>query len=115
MKQQKQPNPILESARRDSLREDGPARGQLLYFPSRVASCRITRKTGGKQEQPSRHRALFIPTEGKETLELNLERTWSRDQREWDRESVMRREGISTPTHPSYSTGSTHNRKENGC
>ena len=30
MKQQKQPNPILESARRDSLREDGPARGQLL-------------------------------------------------------------------------------------
>ena len=41
-------NPNLESARRDSLREDGPARGQLLYFPSRVASCRITRKTGGK-------------------------------------------------------------------
>ena len=81
MQQQKQPNPILESARRDSLREDGPARGQLL-FPSRVASCRITRKTGGKTKQQSRHRALFIPKEGKETLEVNLEKTWSRDQRE---------------------------------
>ena len=44
-------SPNLESARRDSLREDGPARGQLLLVPSRVASCRITRKTGGKQEQ----------------------------------------------------------------
>ena len=45
--------------------------------------------------------------EGKETLEVNLERKWSYDQRCKDRESVMRREGISTPTHPSYSTGST--------
>ena len=75
-------NPNLESARRDSLREDGPARGQLLFIPSRVASCRITRKTGGKTKQQSRHRALFIPKEGKETLEVNLEKTWSRDQRE---------------------------------
>ena len=93
-------SPTLEKARRDSLREDGPAEGQLLNVPSRVASCRITRKTGGKQEQQSRHRALFIPKEGKETLEVNLEKTWPRDQRGWVRESVMRREGISTPTHP---------------
>ncbi|MDQ8800643.1 hypothetical protein, partial [Acinetobacter baumannii] len=42
---------------------------------------------------------VIYPKEGKETLEVNLEKTWSRDQREWDRESVMRREGISTPTH----------------
>ena len=64
---------------------------------SRVASCRITRKTGGKQEQQSRHRALFIPKEGKETLRVNLEKTWSRDQRERVRESVTQGEGISTP------------------
>ena len=51
MKQQKQPNPILESARRDSLREDGPAGGQLLLFPSRVASCRIREKTTGGLKQ----------------------------------------------------------------
>ncbi|KAI5430942.1 hypothetical protein KIW84_035185 [Lathyrus oleraceus] len=80
-----------------------------------IGKCRITRKTGGKTKQQSRHRALFIPKEGKETLEVNLEKTWSRGQREWDRESVMRREGISTPTHPSYSTGSTHRRKDKGC
>ena len=46
--------------------------------------CRITRKTGGKTEQQSRHRALFIPKEGKETLEVNLEKgkdkTGSRNQ-----------------------------------
>ncbi|KAI5431054.1 hypothetical protein KIW84_035273 [Lathyrus oleraceus] len=37
------------------------------------AHCRITRKTGGKRKkQQSRHRALFIPKEGKETLEVNL-------------------------------------------
>ena len=42
-------------------------------IPRRVASCRITRKTGGKRKkQQSRHRALFIPKEGKETLEVNL-------------------------------------------
>ena len=29
-------------------------------------------KPAGKQEQQSRHRALFIPKEGKETLEVNL-------------------------------------------
>ena len=57
-------------------------------------------KPAGKQEQQSRHRALFIPKEGKETLRVNLGKERSRDQREWDRESVMRREGISTPTHP---------------
>ncbi|KAI5407268.1 hypothetical protein KIW84_053503 [Lathyrus oleraceus] len=35
--------------------------------------CRIARKTGGKRKkQQSRHRALFIPKEGKETLEVNL-------------------------------------------
>ncbi|KAI5431765.1 hypothetical protein KIW84_035802 [Lathyrus oleraceus] len=78
-------------------------------------SVALREKPAGKQEQQSRHRALFIPKEGKETLRVNLEKAWSRDQREWDRESVMRREGISTPTHPSYSTGSMHNRKENGC
>ena len=107
MKQQKQPNPNLESARRDSLREDGPARGQLLISPAESPAVALREKPAGKQEQQSRHRALFIPKEGKETLEVNLEKAWSRDQREWDRESVMRREGISTPTHPSYSTGST--------
>ena len=65
---------ILESARIDSLREDGPARGQLLV-PSRVASCRIREKQpAGKTNKQSRHRALFIPKEGKETLEVNLER-----------------------------------------
>ena len=52
------------------------------YVPSGVASCRITRKTGGKTKQQIRHRALFIPKEGKETLKVNLEKTWSRDQRE---------------------------------
>ena len=106
MKQQKQPNPILESARRDSLREDGPARGQLLFIPSGVASCRITRKTGGKKKQ-SRHRALFIPKEGKQTRELKLERNGLTTRDCKVRESVTQGEGISTPTHPSYSTGST--------
>ena len=65
-------NPNLESARRDSLREEGPAQVNFSTVPSRVASCRITRKTGGKTKQQSRHRALFIPKEGKETLEVNL-------------------------------------------
>jgi len=36
-------------------------------------ACRIARKTGGKRKkQQSRHRALFIPKEGKETLRVNL-------------------------------------------
>ena len=90
----------------------GPDQPNILCM---VGSVALREKPAGEQEQQSRHRALFIPKEGKETLRVNLEKAWSRDQREWDRESVMRREGISTPTHPSYSTGSTHNRKENGC
>ena len=96
----------LESARRDSLREDGPARGQLLRVPSRVASCRILRKINRRAKTKttqSRHRALFIPKEGKETLEVNLKKERTRRglaTKSWVRESVMRREGISTPTHP---------------
>ena len=35
-----------------------------------------------KKEQQSRHRALFIPKEGKETLRVNLGKAWSRDQRD---------------------------------
>ncbi|KAI5381241.1 hypothetical protein KIW84_UN0894 [Lathyrus oleraceus] len=41
----------------------------------------LREKPAGKRKQQSRHRALFIPKEGKETLEVNLEKTWSRDQR----------------------------------
>ena len=93
-------SPNLESARRDSLREDGPAQVNFSISPAESPAVALREKPAGKQEQQSRHRALFIPKEGKETLRVNLERTWSRDQREWVRESVMRREGISTPTHP---------------
>ena len=72
----------LRSARIDSLREDGPARGQLL--PSRVASCRNAKnnrraETKTNTEPPP---CVIYPKEGKETLEVNLEKTWSRDQRE---------------------------------
>jgi hypothetical protein len=42
------------------------------------------KKTTGEERQESRHRALFIPKEGKETLEVNLEKgkdkTGSRNQ-----------------------------------
>ena len=78
----KQPNPNLESARRDSLREDGPAQVNFSISPAESPAVALREKPAGKQEQQSRHRALFIPKEGKETLEVNLEKTWSRDQRE---------------------------------
>ena len=58
-------NPNLEISRRDSLREDGPARGQLLYVPSRVASCRITRKTGGKTRTTEPAPCVIYPKRGK--------------------------------------------------
>ena len=50
-----------------------------FLVPSRVASCRnlkngMRKKTTGEEIQESRHRALFIPKEGKETLEVNLEK-----------------------------------------
>ena len=51
-----------------------------FLVPSRVASCRnlkntVRKKTiGERKRQKSRHRALFIPKEGKETLEVNLEK-----------------------------------------
>ena len=47
---------ILESARIDSLREDGPARGQLLIVPSRVASCRNAKNNRRKKK----HRAATV-------------------------------------------------------
>ncbi|CAL5196654.1 unnamed protein product [Lathyrus oleraceus] len=59
--------------------------------------------TGERKRQKSRHRALCIPKEGKETLEVNLKKERTRRglaTKSWVRESVMRREGISTPTHP---------------
>ena len=80
-----------------------------FLVPSRVASCRnlkntVREKTTGERKwQKSRHRALFIPKEGKETLEVNLKKERTRRglaTKSWVRESVMRREGISTPTHP---------------
>ena len=44
----------------------------------------MRKKTTGEERQESRHRALFIPKEGKETLEVNLEKgkdkTGSRNQ-----------------------------------
>ncbi|KAI5444355.1 hypothetical protein KIW84_012838 [Lathyrus oleraceus] len=49
---------------------------------TRLLDVALREKPAGKQKQQSRHRALFIPKEGKETLEVNLEKTWSRDQRE---------------------------------
>ena len=103
-------NPNLESARRDSLREDGPAQVNFYYSPAESPAVALREKPAGKTKQQSRHRALFIPKEGKETLEVNLERNGLATRDGWVRESVMRREGISTPTHPSYSTGSTHKR-----
>ena len=54
MKQQKQPNPNLESARRDLLREDGPARGQLLISPqwSRQLSHYAKNRRENKTTEP---------------------------------------------------------------
>ena len=45
--------------------------------------------------------------EGKETLEVNLERNGLTTGDCKDRESVTQGEGIITPSRPSYSTGST--------
>ena len=45
---QKHEHPInkkIAKSMRDSLREDGPARGQLLSVPSRVARCRNLKNT----------------------------------------------------------------------
>ena len=55
---QKQPNPILESARRDSLREDGPAQVNFSIFPSSRVFLgdvsqpkNIVRKTTGEKRE----------------------------------------------------------------
>ena len=58
-------NPNLESARRDSLREDGPAQVNFSIIPSRVASCRITRKTGGKTRTTEPPPCVIYPKRGK--------------------------------------------------
>ena len=58
-------NPNLESARRDSLREDGPAQVNFSIIPSRVASCRITRKTGGKRRTTEPPPCVIYPKRGK--------------------------------------------------
>ncbi|KAI5446163.1 hypothetical protein KIW84_014134 [Lathyrus oleraceus] len=70
----------------------------MPYYDPRptVASAKNNRRAKNKNRQ-SRHRALFIQKEGRETLRVNLEKAWSRDQRERDRESVTQGEGISTP------------------
>ena len=65
-------NPNLESARRDSLREDGPAQVNFSISPAESPAVASREKPAGKEEQQSRHRALFIPKEGKETLRVNL-------------------------------------------
>jgi hypothetical protein len=45
-----------------------------------MGMCRIREKQPAGKTQ-SHHRALFIPKEGKETLEVNMERKWSYDRR----------------------------------
>ena len=75
----------------------------FLVSPAESPAVALREKPGGKTKQQSPHRALFIPKEGKETLEVNLKKERTRRglaTKSWVRESVMRREGISTPTHP---------------
>ena len=50
-------NPNLESARRDSLREDGPAQVDILYSPKQSRQLSHPRKTTGglKQKQHKIH------------------------------------------------------------
>ena len=40
--------------------------------PAELPAVALREKPAGKRKQQSRHRALFIPKEGKETLEVNL-------------------------------------------
>ena len=42
-------SPNLESARRDSLREDGPARGQLLLSPAESPAVALREKPAGNK------------------------------------------------------------------
>ncbi|KAI5428560.1 hypothetical protein KIW84_033523 [Lathyrus oleraceus] len=61
--------------------EDGPTIGQLLEKSPAESPAVASREKPAEKKKQSRHRALFIPKEGKETLEVSLERTWSHDQR----------------------------------
>ena len=51
-KEEKATNTILKSARTDSLREDGPARGRLLMSPAESPAVALREKPAGKDTEP---------------------------------------------------------------
>ena len=65
MKQQNQPNPILESARRDSLREDGPAQVNFSISPAESPAVASREKPAGKERTTEPPPCVIYPKRGK--------------------------------------------------
>ena len=91
--------------------------GRLNYISRFIshmtATCALSHYAKNRREKDTEPPPCVIyPKGGKGNARSKPGKEWSHDQRCKIRESVMRREGISTLTHPSYSTGSTLKRIE---